>query len=588
MQYSPPFQNYPLIIHHLENRLLVTTLRAILKEYGLPISGKKYILITRIREFLDKVVETKDIVQYERLKNSIMGIHLHPIPSYVVSYTSKNLPIMSSTPLELPISEPALSLPTINVFQRINFKPSPFYNILENINSPIICPPMLRNIITASVRLSLKAVEKLASNESYRVYLFCTATDSAAFGLALIEFPVHMDLKVNGKHLSANTRGLKKKPGTAPPVDVTSLLFLDSKLVNKIEIIYANTEKRYSFGVYLVQKYTICDIIQHIKAGRCLSKQTILDTIKKDSEDGDIIATSYDISLKDPISYTRIELPCRSIYCNHVQCFDAYSFLTLNEQTPTWQCPICNKPIHAIDDLAIDSYTLEILNSVSLSVESVTIDLNGTWFITKSNIGNELSDSNNNEDISKKHNTFYMDPNNHETSLEQNHSVLSSSKSLYKRSEPTVIDLTLDSDDESPMQSPLHKKCRNNSVDTQSETLSSDFQFPKFHLNLASISHLPKACFFDSNVSESGHPISTDIIPVDQSLNNSVKLSTLESEHSTVLYKSLADNNTKDINNSSAFLGPFSNDLWSNKDNSCAWQEEFRENNCIDIHSTHS
>ncbi|QSL67102.1 hypothetical protein MERGE_001491 [Pneumocystis wakefieldiae] len=588
MKYSPPFQNYPLIIHHLENRLLVTTLRAILKEYGLPISGKKYILITRIREFLDKAVETKDVVQYERLKNSIMGIHLHPIPSYVVSYAPKNLPIMSSTSLELPISEPPLSLPTINVFQRINFKPSPFYNILENINSPIICPPMLRNIITASVRLSLKAVEKLASNESYRVYLFCTATDSAAFGFALIEFPVHIDLKVNGKHLSANTRGLKKKPGTAPPVDVTSLLFLDSKLVNKIEMIYANTEKRYSFGVYLVQKYTICDIIQHIKAGRYLSKETILDTIKKDSEDGDIIATSYDISLKDPISYTRIELPCRSVYCNHVQCFDAYSFLTLNEQTPTWQCPICNRPIHSIDDLAIDNYTLEILNSVSSSVESVTIDLNGTWFVTKSNIGNELSDSNKNDDTSKKHNTSYMDLNNDETSLEQNDLVLSSSKSLYKRSEPTVIDLTLDSDDESPKRSPLRKKCRNNSVDAQSEVLSSDFLLPNFHLNLASIPQLQKTCFFDSNVSESGLSISTDMTPVDQSLNSTMKLPSLESEHSAVLYKPLTDNSAKDINNSSIFLEPFSNDLWTNKDNSSAWQEEFRENNFIDVHSTHT
>ncbi|KTW26091.1 hypothetical protein T552_02986 [Pneumocystis carinii B80] len=585
MQYPPPFQNYPLIVHHLENRLLVTTLRAILKEYGLPISGKKYVLITRIREFLDKVVEMKDIAQYERLKNSIMGIHLQPIPSYVVSYAS-NLPAVPSGSLELPISELPLSLPIINVFQRINFKPSPFYNILENINSPIICPPMLRNIITASVRLSLKAVEKLASNESYRVYLFCTATDSAAFGFALIEFPVHIDLKVNGKHLNANTRGLKKKPGTAPPVDVTSLLFLDSKLVNKIEMIYANTEKRYSFGVYLVQKYTISDIIQRIKAGRYLSKQAILDTIKKDSEDGDIIATSYDISLKDPISYTRIELPCRSIYCNHLQCFDAYSFLTLNEQTPTWQCPICNKPIHAVDDLAIDGYTLDILNSVSSSVESVTLDHNGTWFITKSNIGNELTESNDNEDVSKKHDTFYMNSNDLEKSLEQNHSALSSSKLPYKRSEPTVIDLTLDSDDESPTQSPLQKKCRNNSIDSQSEILSSNLPLSNFHLNLASISHLPKTCFFDSNVSESGLSISTDIIPVNHSLNNSMKLSTLDSEHSVVLYKPLPDNNTKDINDSSTFLGPFPNDLWANKDNSCSWQDEFRDNNFIDIHST--
>ncbi|KAG5437596.1 hypothetical protein PCANB_000633 [Pneumocystis canis] len=577
-----------LIVYHLENRLLVTTLKAILKEFGLPTSGKKYTLITRVREFLDKAVETKDIVQYERLKNSIMGIHFHPLPSCVVSYKSKNLPMVSSD-ASIPVQ--VSSLPTINVFQRINFKPSPFYNILENINSPIICPPMLREIISASVRLPSKAVEKLISDESYRVYLFCTATDSAAFGLALIEFPAHVDLKVNGKHVNANTRGLKKKPGTAPPVDITNLLFLDSKLINKIEIIYSNTEKRYSFGVYLVQKYIVPDLIQRIKAGKYLSKESVLDIIKKYSEDNDIITTSSDISLKDPISYTRIELPCRSIYCNHVQCFDASSFLTLNEQTPTWQCPICNKPIYTLDDLAIDNYTLDILNSVSPSIESVTINLDGSWSTVKSDIGNESFDLGDHTKTPTKNAEIDTNTYSHEVSSERNHSVLSYvSKSSQKRSVPTIIDLTLDSDDETNTPSPPVKKYRDDSTDTLPSAISlpSDIEFPKLHINLQSLPLLSKTFLFDSNFSESTFPISTDIVSVDRSLNNSMKLSTLEPKQYTILYGSLADNNVKEINTASTLLESFSTDIWTNKDNSCTWQEEFRENNLVDIHSTHS
>ncbi|KTW29006.1 uncharacterized protein T551_02280 [Pneumocystis jirovecii RU7] len=586
MQYLPPFQNYPLIVNHLENRLLVTTLKVILREYGLPVSGKKHTLITRVRELLDKVVETKDVVQYERLKNSIMGIHFQPHSSCVVSYGSKNMPSVSSPSLDTPIS--SLSLPKINVFQRINFKPSPFYNILETINSPIICLPTLRDVITTPVQLSLKAVEKLTSDESYRVYLFCTATDSAAFGLALIEFPVHIDLKVNGKHVNANTRGLKKKPGTAPPVDITSLLFLDSKIINRIEMTCASTEKRYSFGVYLVQKYTANDLIERIKVGKYLSKDYLLDKLKKDSEDGDIITTASDISLKDPISYTRIELPCRSLYCNHLQCFDAYSFLVLNEQTPTWQCPICNKLIYKLEDLAIDSYTLEILNSVSSFVESVTINPNGTWSTIKSDINNELSGHNEYSNTPMKDSESFADKSTHETSFGQGHSVLSSlPKSSQKRSASAIIDLTLDSDDENNIPSPPFKKYQNNSVETPTNKLSSGLELPKININLSSLPHIPRTYLLSPKMIETRFPLSTDPLNTEQSLN-SIKLSTLDSKQYSTLCRPLEDNNIKEISTPSTFLNPLSTDLWTTKDNSYIWQDEFRKNNFIDIHSTHS
>ena len=34
------------------------------------------------------------------------------------------------------------------------------------------------------------------------------------------------------------------------------------------------------------------------------------------------------LTLKDPISMTRIDLPCKSRYCQHTACFDAATFLT--------------------------------------------------------------------------------------------------------------------------------------------------------------------------------------------------------------------------------------------------------------------
>ena len=75
--------------------------------------------------------------------------------------------------------------------------------------------------------------------------------------------------------------------------------------------------------------------------------------VTKKASDPDVVATSQNLSLKCPLSYMRLSLPCRGVSCNHIQCFDATSYLQLQEQGPQWLCPICNKPA-PFDQLAID------------------------------------------------------------------------------------------------------------------------------------------------------------------------------------------------------------------------------------------
>ena len=84
------------------------------------------------------------------------------------------------------------------------------------------------------------------------------------------------------------------------------------------------------------------------------------------------------MSLKCPLSTLRMEIPCRSTVCTHVQCFDASSFLQLQQQAPTWLCPICNKTI-SFEALAVDQYVSDILKEVGRGVEQVTIEPNGKW-----------------------------------------------------------------------------------------------------------------------------------------------------------------------------------------------------------------
>lgn len=97
----------------------------------------------------------------------------------------------------------------------------------------------------------------------------------------------------------------------------------------------------------------------------------------------------------------RLSLPCRGLSCNHIQCFDATSYLQLQEQGPQWLCPICNKPA-PFEQLAIDEcaqfpqmipppsaarlmkcnrYARQILTQTADSVEQVTIEPSGEWAV---------------------------------------------------------------------------------------------------------------------------------------------------------------------------------------------------------------
>lgn len=69
--------------------------------------------------------------------------------------------------------------------------------------------------------------------------------------------------------------------------------------------------------------------------------------------DPDIVATSQVLSLRCPLTYMRLDVPCRGTHCTHIQCFDSTSYLQLQEQGPQWSCPICSKSV-PYEQLAVD------------------------------------------------------------------------------------------------------------------------------------------------------------------------------------------------------------------------------------------
>lgn len=106
--------------------------------------------------------------------------------------------------------------------------------------------------------------------------------------------------------------------------------------------------------------------------------------VQNRAEDSDIVATSTIMSLKCPLSTLRMSVPCRSILCTHNQCFDAASFIQLQEQAPTWTCPVCSKST-SFESLQVDEYVDDILQSTPSDVDQVVIEPDGQWFSPRQN-----------------------------------------------------------------------------------------------------------------------------------------------------------------------------------------------------------
>lgn len=233
-----------------------------------------------------------------------------------------------------------------------------------------------RTTSVAVVSFNHEQLAKLSSDPALRVMVYCAAdNDQPPKDIA---FPTQCELKCNAEQYSGNLKGIKKKPGTTKPADITSFVRRLVGFKNNVSVTYAATDRRYQFCVYLVRKASVEQLVEKVKSGHVITKQTVVNEMIKQARDEDVVATSTNMSLKCPLSAQRMKLPCRSTVCNHNQCFDATSFLQLQEQAPQWACPICNR-IFGFDSLVVDQFVEDILKTTPQSTEQVTVEPNGTW-----------------------------------------------------------------------------------------------------------------------------------------------------------------------------------------------------------------
>jgi len=383
------------------NTLLNKQLQQICTTNGLATSGVKASLQNRIKTALSESA-SKDHATYQHIRSSILAVCKGSMPtspalpqnSTTTSFGSQNRG--SSTPgylyhsqntgyqppngystngLSGHHSQTMYRPPTTN---ELEFKTSPFYTRLDRIGSVKTCEAMSqhRNSVQLHVKVSdMPALIKCVDDKNYRVMVFCAGDLQGAQD---ISFPHQAEIKVNGGEIKANTRGLKGKPGSTRPIDITDALRLKQyNYANAVDFTYALTSKKFYVGLYICKTTSISDLVAAIK-NKKIRKETVIREISDKANDPDVGVTHLNLSLKCPLSYTRLRTPCRGMQCKHITCFDATSYLQLQEQGPQWLCPLCNGPA-PYSSLAVDEYAREILEQTSESEEQVTIEPDGSW-----------------------------------------------------------------------------------------------------------------------------------------------------------------------------------------------------------------
>lgn len=215
------------------------------------------------------------------------------------------------------------------------------------------------------------------------------------------EFPPSVQVHVNGKMVQLPNPIPTNKPGVEPkrppkPVNITPHCKLSPILPNSVGIKWAaEYGKGWVVSINLVLKLTADDLLERLKKKGTREPEYTRNLIKKklSSDNDEIATTSLKVSVICPLGKMRMKTPCRPSTCSHLQCFDASTFLQMNERKPKWDCPVCNtKALY--DDLLIDGYYHDILDSkLTRDEENVILEKDGTWKV----VPKEDEEENNNK-----------------------------------------------------------------------------------------------------------------------------------------------------------------------------------------------
>ncbi|XP_037527025.2 E3 SUMO-protein ligase PIAS1 [Rhipicephalus sanguineus] len=202
-------------------------------------------------------------------------------------------------------------------------------------------------------------------------------------------YPADLKVEVNDAACALPASISVQAPGGATvrvclPVNIVSSCLLYPHVVNKVSLSWQRERDReYVVGVFLVRKQSAATILRELQVRKAPSMDLTRELIKKKVQErarggGEVTVTGFHVSLMCPLSKKRMSLPCRPLGCKHIQCFDALTYLQVNETRPTWTCPVCGRR-PSFSSLFIDQFFMHILERVHADCDNVVFHKDASW-----------------------------------------------------------------------------------------------------------------------------------------------------------------------------------------------------------------
>ncbi|XVE64772.1 hypothetical protein DITRI_Ditri07aG0128700 [Diplodiscus trichospermus] len=199
---------------------------------------------------------------------------------------------------------------------------------------------------------------------SEKILLFVAQKDNVETSACIIS-PQQVNFLINGKGVERRTNVLMDM-GPQMPTNVTSMLKYGTNLLQAVGQFWGH----YIIVVAFMSMESPPDssmLPDYVQSG----------DVAPDS-DSDIIEGPSRISLKCPISRTRIKIPVKGHACKHLQCFDFNNYVDINSRRPAWRCPHCNQHL-CYTDICVDQNMVKVLKEVAEDVSDVIISVDGSW-----------------------------------------------------------------------------------------------------------------------------------------------------------------------------------------------------------------
>ncbi|XP_046354822.1 E3 SUMO-protein ligase PIAS2-like isoform X1 [Haliotis rufescens] len=467
-------------LKHMIMSFRVSELQVLLGFAGRNKSGRKQELLQRALQLVQKGCTMPVQIKIRELYRQIFSSNLHrrrypggpgtsppqvrpqtdaPPPSGALgtcygTYTSDPAGPIDFSNKHLSSSHPDPTPSGLPVHPDVRFKHLPFYDVLAELMKPTSLVPKNNGRFQESFfvfHLTPQQAQDIAMSRDFRPGAKCEYTVQVQLRFCLLEtsceqednFPPSICVRVNGKMAPLPNPIPTSKPGIEPKrpgrsVDITSICRLSPTVSNQLDVSWASEFGRgYCLAIYLVRRLTSDILLQRLKQfgnrhpdhTRALIKEKLAH-----DPDSEIATTSLRVSLICPLGKMRMQIPCRASTCTHLQCFDATTFLMMNEKKPTWVCPVCDKPA-PFDKLLIDGYFVEIFRK-SPEGSEIQFHEDGSWSPMKHSKETHVISSPSVKATSSS------------SSAASASTSTSSDKGSSKKKSVEIIDLTIDSSDE--------------------------------------------------------------------------------------------------------------------------------------------